>query len=76
MAMRKFEDLIATTGVWSDTNGKPHKRRAHCGVIIKDDKSGRMTACVELLPIASDWSGWLSVVQTTDDEAPRDVCSD
>lgn len=61
MTMRKHADLLATVGEWTDNQGQKHKRRMHCGVVMRDDRSGRLAVRIELLPVAREWSGWLAV---------------
>jgi hypothetical protein len=61
MTMRKHAELFATVGTWQDDHGKTHKRKVRCGVLMRDDSSGRMAVRIEALPVLPDWSGWLSV---------------
>ncbi len=65
--MRKFADLLATTGDWVDDAGKRHKCRSKVGIIFKDDLSGKLSVRLELLPVGPVWSGWLAVVPVGDE---------
>ena len=62
MTMRKHADLFATVGNWTSEDGKKHKRRLRCGVLMLDDKSARMSIRLELIPVSPEWHGWISVV--------------
>ena len=64
MTMRKHGDLMATVGTWTDDKGRTHKRRIRCGVVMRDDVSGRMSIRLELVPVSPDWKGWLSIVRS------------
>ena len=62
MTMRKAADLFASVGEWTDSDGKRHKGRVRCGVLMTDDGNGRTSIRIEALPVEPGWSGWLSVV--------------
>ena len=64
--MRKYADLLATVGTWTSEDGKTHKRRLKCGVVMRDSTSGKMAIRIEVIPVAPEWSGWLSVVEDHD----------
>ena len=64
--MRKHADLLATVGTWISEDGKTHKRRLKCGVVMRDSTSGKMSIRIEMIAILPEWSGWLSVVQDDD----------
>lgn len=66
--MRKGGDLFATVGTWTDDCGNTHKRKVRCGVLMRDDKSGRLSIRIEALPVAREWSGWLSVAPGSDED--------
>ena len=74
MTMRKHADLFATVGTWTGDDGKKHKRRLKCGVVMRDSESGRMSIRLELIPVSPEWHGWLSVLpanQETEDPKPH-----
>jgi hypothetical protein len=64
--MKKCGDLFATVGTWTGADGKQHKRKIRCGVLMRDDSSGRMAIRIEAVPVAREWSGWLSVSPETE----------
>lgn len=71
MTMRKYGDLMASAGEWTDQHGRKAKRWIPCGVVMRDPDSGRMSIRLDSVPVRPDWSGWLAVrnVDGSDDEA-------
>lgn len=61
MTMRRYGDLMASVGEYTDQTGKKAKRWTRCGVVMRDDKSGALSIKVDAVPIGPTWSGWFSV---------------
>jgi hypothetical protein len=66
--MRKYGDLYATVGTWVDDQGRKHKRKVRCSVVMQDDRSGRLAIRIEALPVIPDWFGWLAVENINDQD--------
>ena len=61
MSMRHHADLFATVGEYTDQDGKKAKRRVKVGAIFRDGASGAMSIKLDVIPVAREWSGWISV---------------
>lgn len=65
--MRRYGDLMASAGEFTDDDGRKVKRWLKCGVVMRDDRSGTLSIKLDTVPVRPDWSGWLAV---------RNICSD
>jgi hypothetical protein len=76
MSMKKFGDLMASTGEYTDSQGRKAKRWTRCGVLMKDDVNGSMSIKLDCVPVSPTWSGWLAVrnVETAGQE--ETACQD
>lgn len=61
MAMRRFGDLMASVGEFTDHDGRKAKRWIRCGVVMRDEQSGKMSVKLDAFPVAPGWSGWLAI---------------
>lgn len=61
MAMRRFGDVMASTGEFTDRDGRRAKRWVRCGVVMRDDRSGALSIKLDAVPVAPGWSGWFAV---------------
>lgn len=59
--MRYAGDLMAHIGDFEGHDGRPVKRWARCGVLMRCDRSGAMSIKLDTVPIGPTWSGWLKV---------------
>lgn len=70
MTMRRYADVLATVGEYTDRNGRKAKRSLKVGVLMRDPDSGRMSIKLDAVPVRPDWSGWLKVARIgIDDDA-------
>lgn len=67
--MKRIARLLATTRVWTDSEGKRHKLRAEVGAIFAAP-SGRQSIKLDLVPVAKEWDGWLAVAPVDDGGTP------
>jgi len=58
--MRRFGDLMASTGEFTDDQGREAKRWIKCGVLMRDEVSGSMSLKLDAVPVSPRWSGWLA----------------
>lgn len=66
--MHKYGDLMASVGEYFDArSGRQAKRTVHCGVVMRDDQSGKLSVKLDTVPVSPQWSGWLSVKNITED---------
>lgn len=68
MTMRKYRDVLATVGEYTDAAGRKCKRTVKVGALFRDDQSGRMSLKLDLVPVLPTWSGWLRVVTPGEDD--------
>jgi hypothetical protein len=66
MTMRKYGDVMASVGEYQDDQGRKAKRWLKCGVVMKDDTSGKLSIKLDAVPVRPDWSGWLAVRHVND----------
>lgn len=70
--MQKYGDLMASVGEFLDERtGRQAKRQIKCGVVMRDDASGKFSIKMDSVPISPEWSGWLSV-KNVETEQVRD----
>lgn len=67
MTMRRWADLYASLGEFTDHGGRRAKRSARVGVIMRDTESGAMSVKLDLVPVLPGWSGWLRVQNVHDE---------
>lgn len=67
MTMRKYADLMASVGEFTDAQGRRAKRWVPCGVLMRDDASGALSVKLDAVPVAPAWSGWLAVRNARED---------
>jgi hypothetical protein len=60
MTMRRWADLLATIGEYTDDAGRKAKRQVKAGTIMRDDVSGVLAVKIDVLPVSPHWSGWLA----------------
>lgn len=58
--MRKTHDLVVSTGEYEDNHGQKKKRWRNVGMMLQDPESGNISIKVEMLPVGTEWSGWMS----------------
>lgn len=70
--MTKTHDLVATVGTYKDRDGNEKKRFQNCGSVF-EDRDGRRSYKLDVVPVGPGWSGWLSEypVKKTDEEESR-----
>lgn len=68
MTMRRWADLYASLGEFTDYQGRRAKRSQRVGVVMRDTASGAMAIKLDLVPVRPDWSGWLAVRNVDDDD--------
>jgi hypothetical protein len=61
MTMRRYGDLVASVGEFTDSAGKKAKRWVRCGVVMRDTNTGSMSIKLDAVPVMPGWSGWLAV---------------
>lgn len=61
MAMRRYADLFATVGEFTDADGRKAKRQLKVGVVMRDDTSGALSVKLDAVPVDPRWSGWLAL---------------
>jgi hypothetical protein len=69
VTMRRYGDLMASVGEFTDAYGKKAKRYVKCGVLMKDDRSGALSINLEVVPVAPTWSGWFAVRNINENRA-------
>jgi len=69
MASRKIKDLVATIGEYTAKDGEIKKRYLKCGAMFENDE-GNQSIKIDGLPVGSEWSGWLSLYDPRDFNAP------
>lgn len=65
--MRKFADVLASVGEFVGSDGKPAKAWTRCGVLMKDDRSGRLSLKLDVIPVRPTWSGWFAIRNVNED---------
>lgn len=53
-------DVVATIGEYTDAQGQKKKRYATCGKCFTDEQ-GRQSIKIDVIPVGTAWSGWLSL---------------
>ena len=65
--MRRYADLMASTGEFTDAEGKKAKRWLKCGVVMRDDTNGSLSIKLDAVPVSPSWSGWLAIRNIDED---------
>lgn len=68
MSMRRYGDVMASTGEFIDDQGKKAKRWLKVGVLMRDSSSGAISIKLDAIPIGPTWSGWLAVRNVEQEE--------
>lgn len=68
--MRKYADLMASTGEFRDAEGRKAKRWIRCGVVMRDDKSGALSVKLDAVPVTPGWSGWMAIRNVEGESKP------
>ena len=74
MASRKIKDLVATIGEYKTGDGEIKKRYLKCGAMFENDE-GNQSIKIDGLPVGSAWSGWLSLYEPREFNAPANTAS-
>ena len=61
MTMRRYADLMTSTGSFVGADGEKAKRWLKLGILMKDDTSGAMSLKLDAIPVSPTWSGWIAV---------------
>lgn len=71
--MKKFGNLVATIGEYTNKEGDKKKNYLTVGIVFEDDK-GRLSVKMNAMPVTPEWSGWLSIYK--DDYVKKDEDSE
>jgi hypothetical protein len=74
--MRRYGDLMASVGEFTDDQGRKAKRWIRCGVVMRDDRTGALSIKIDVVPISPEWSGWFAVRNIADQAEGADVRTD
>lgn len=66
---RPTHNIVATLGEYTANDGTTKKRYQTCGVAFTDE-SGRVSLKLAVLPVAKEWSGWLSLYPIDKEASP------
>ncbi|MCC5869607.1 MAG: hypothetical protein JJU27_13990 [Gammaproteobacteria bacterium] len=59
--MRRYGDLMASVGEFTDQDGRKAKRWLKVGVVMRDSRNGSLSVKLDAVPVLPGWSGWLAV---------------
>lgn len=65
MASTRTHEVVATVGEYTSSLGERKKRYLNVGSAFTDDQ-GRVSLKLDAVPVAAEWSGWLSLYPVKD----------
>lgn len=65
MASTRTHEVVATVGEYTSAGGERKKRYLNVGSAFTDDQ-GRVSLKLDAVPVAAEWSGWLSLYPVKD----------
>ena len=70
MPNKKTHDVVATVGTFTTPKGDEKKRYQNCGVAFTNE-NGQLSIKLNAVPVNPDWSGWLNLYPSENDNRPQ-----